>query len=249
MKFTALASLVVVLQCLAIGGQTQAATNGYTEDFTPNNAGWRDTVPNPVDHFLTGGFSNSPYVSITVGSAAPLGNLQPNVNPAANQGRIIFRANGSASGGAFTGNWLAAGITRVDAYLSHSFDAEGFDFDADLHDDMRFYLRMSKQPGQAGVLWSTDVVDFDAGFSLVSFEISATNYNVAGGPGADFVNVMSSVAEFQIGAVANLATPTPIPSVNVDFHLDHISLVPEPSSAVLALGAAIASAFARRRSR
>lgn len=239
----------VALQCLAIGNQSLAATNHYTEDFTSNNAGWTDTASNPIDHVLSGGFGSSPYGSLPAASNPAILNLQPNPNPGANQGRILFRANNSASGGAFTGDWLAAGITRVQAYLSHDFDAEGFDFDADLYDDMRFYLRFSKQPGQAGVIWSSDVVDFDAGFALVNFDINSSTYLIAGSPAATFTSVMSSVAEFQIGAVTNTTTPSATHSVTVDFHVDHVSLVPEPSSVLLALGALFAGAFARRRSR
>jgi MYXO-CTERM domain-containing protein len=238
MKALWVVSSVVSLQLFAFCGQARAVTYGYAEEFASNDAGWRGrTTSQILDHLTTGGVADSGYVShpATASADSPAGSLVANPNPMAAQGLIIFRAGTGASGGAFTGNWLTSGISRVQAYLDHSFAPQ----------DMEYYVRLSRAPGQAAVFFGDRLVDADSGLTLINFEISPDNFSPAGF--ADYPTVLSLVTEFQIGALLRDPVSISDQGTDVDFSLDHVSLVPEPSSGLLALGALAAAAAVRRR--
>jgi hypothetical protein len=228
----------MLLQLVVFTGEARAVTFGYTESFDANDAGWRGrTTSQILDFAATGGVENSGNVShpSTPTADSPAGSLVMNPNPMAAQGLIIFRAGGSASGGAFTGNWLTSGISRVQAYLDHDFAAQ----------DMDFYVRLSRAPGQAAVFFGDTLVDANSGLTLVNFEISPDNFSQAGT--ADYPTVLSSVADFQFGALLHNPVAVDQQGLDVDFSLDGVSLVPEPASLLLAVGALAAATCVRRR--
>jgi PEP-CTERM motif-containing protein len=240
MKVVGVMSSVLSMQLVLLCGQAQAVTFGFTENFNTNDAGWRGrTTGQVLDYLSTGGFDNSGNVShpSTIPADTPAGTLVQNPNPMAASGQIIFRANGSASGGAFTGNWLTSGINRVTAYFDHDFAEQ----------DMDFFVRLSRAPGQAAVFFGDTLVDADTGFTRVDFEITPANFSPAGF--ADYPTVLSSVADFQFGAMLRNAVTPANPGTDVDFSLDRVSLVPEPSSVLLMLGVAAAATAYRRRVR
>ena len=123
----------------------------------------------------------------------------------------------------------------MQAYLDHDFAAQ----------DMDFYVRLSRAPGQAAVFFGDTLVDADSGLTLVNFEISPENFSQAGT--ADFPTVLSSVADFQFGALLRSPVAVDQQGVDVDFGLDGVSLVPEPASFVLAIAAMATATCVRRR--
>jgi hypothetical protein len=143
----------------------------------------------------------------------------------------VFRADPSDSGGAFAGNWLNAGVSHVQAYVRHNFDQF----------PIEFYVRVTNGP--AAVFFADQTVPASDDWQLVNFEISPANLTFAGGT---FNGVLSNVQNFQIGAriqgaVTNPGDPTLL------FDADRVSLVPEPSAMILALGSALVALPRRRR--
>ena len=201
----------------------------YTESFTSDAAGWTGPgTSQALAHFATGGVDDGGYVAHAASN--PAGNYM-----SAAQGGIVFRANMSAnaSGGAFVGNWLDGGVTRVQAYVKHDYDVA----------PVEFYVRVTR--GAAAIFFADSAVAASDDWTLVNFEISEANYE-SGGGAFDFV--LGGVQNFMIGAriPENLATgATP-----VIFSLDEVSLVPEPSSIALLLTTAMCGvSFRRRRDR
>jgi hypothetical protein len=148
-------------------------------------------------------------------------------------GAIVFRADPTDSGGAFAGNWLDAGVSHVQAYLRHNFDQF----------PIEFYVRLTNGP--AAVFFADQTVAASDDWQLVNFEISPANLTFAGGT---FNGVLSNVQNFQIGAriagsVSNPGDPTLL------FDVDQVSLVPEPSTMLMAFTAMFGALPRRRRIR
>jgi hypothetical protein len=143
----------------------------------------------------------------------------------------VFRADPTDSGGAFAGNWLDAGVSRVQAYVRHNFDQF----------PIEFFVRLTNGP--AAVFFADETVPASDDWRLVNFEISPSNFTFAGGT---FNGVLSNVQNFQVGArilgvVTNPGDPTLL------FDADQVSLVPEPSTIVMALAIALGALPWRRR--
>jgi hypothetical protein len=223
------ATSVSLLTALLACTPSWAVTLGYTESFTTSNAGWSGLlVTQPLDHSPTGGVDNGGHVEI-----------QPSTDPAASalggNGPVIFRAPASASGGAFTGNWLTSGISTVQAYFRHSLDLA----------PINIYIRMAGAPGTAGVFFADSQVEQSDGWTLVNFDVTEDNFTVAGGPGTTYTGVLGNVTQFQFGA--QLLTAVDPASTQIHFELDQVSLVPEPSSLLLFTGVASGLMPWRRR--
>jgi hypothetical protein len=223
---------VIAFHSLLSCGTAQAVTYGYTENFTSNDAGWRGLATTQLlDHHLTGGVDDGGYVDIAPANDPQAGSLM------STNGAVLFRANSTASGGAFVGPWLNSGVSKVQAYVRHDLEES----------PINYFVRLPGAPGQAGVFFADSPVDADDDWTLVNFEISPANFTVAGGPGTTFTSVLSNVSNFQIGGQIS---GSPAPTALIHFELDQVSLVPEPASIVVAMGAALAGlAFRRRRSR
>jgi hypothetical protein len=231
---------VVALYGVMLIAPAKAVTVGYTESFTANDAGWRGlSTAQLVDHEASGGVDDGGYIKHIDSALTPAGNFVASPVPGGPSGAIIFRANSSASGGAFTGDYLTPNVTNVYAYLQHDF--------AEL--PVSYYLRLPGAiPGQAAVFFGDQAVPASSGWTRVNFEISPANFSLAGSPGTTFESVLANVPNFQIGA-AIFGTPSPAgAATNVHFGLDQVLIVPEPSSVFLVF-AAVCSALAWGRKR
>lgn len=213
----------------------QALTFPFTENFDSNRAAWEGYGDNiELGHSLTEGVNDSGYVFHSTDV-----NALPNSDQLmGSQGLLLFRANAAdnASGGAFTGNWLAAGVTNVTAYVQHDYE----------HAPIDFFLRITGgNPGAGAVLFDLGVnpiVDTGDNWTRLSFEISEANSMATSG---DFNSVLPNVANFTIGAI--LAQDLSNAGIPISFKLDQVSLVPEPSSILLVLGACVGLLLHRRR--
>jgi hypothetical protein len=240
MKLMLPASFALVLHAAVLCLPATAVTVGYLEDFTTGDAGWRGLATSQlVDHEASGGVNDGAFIKHIDSALTPAGNFVASSTPGGPSGAIIFRANNSASGGAFTGNYLAADVTNVYAYVKHDFTEIPIDF----------YLRLPGAiPGQAAVFFGDQAVPASSGWTRVNFEISPANFSLAGSPGTTFESVLANVPNFQLGA-AIYGTPTPAgAATNIHFGLDQVLIVPEPSSMFLVF-AAVCSALAWGRKR
>jgi hypothetical protein len=216
MKAVFAVSTVLALQVFTLCTPARAVTFGFTEGFTSTDAGWRGiTTTQLLDHHLTGGVDNGGYVDIAPINAVPASSFM------STNGAVVFRAGTTASGGAFAGNWLDAGISTVQAYLRHDLTQT----------PVEFYVRLTNGP--AAVFFADQPVGASDGWTLVNFEISPANFTPAGGT---FAGVLPNVQNFQIGARIT-GTVTDPGTTNLLFDVDQVSLVPEPSTVLIAFGA------------
>jgi hypothetical protein len=206
---------------LAVAAPTSALTFPFTERFSTDTSNWRDSASLPLAHVASGGSDGGGFVSTDFAFE----NLVA--------GPALFRAQDEfgSSSGAFQGDWLAAGVGVLRAYVRH---------DAPVPID--FFVRLATPgnfPGvaielptsvQPGVAWT--LLEFDTRFSnpLLTPEappgMEATFYNAA----------LSNVGHVQIGV--SLPTALMTDPTAYTFDLDQVSIgVPEPSSVPLMFGA------------
>lgn len=149
---------------------------------------------------------------------------------------ILFRAqsNFNSSGGAFVGNWITGGVTKLQFSLRHNVTAP-----------VTFFARIAPDPvtspNPGGVIaltaataanqWTTFTVDIGPSSPFI-YE------------GTTFENVFSAVARLQFGVfvdagTANLAGP-------FTFDIDNVAIIPASSTLSIA-GAGLVLAARRRR--
>lgn len=210
--------LTAAATLLAWAGAASALTVPFTEDFGSDVAGWEDNVNEPLAFQASGGADGSSYAQGTFnfdGFSSSFGG-----------GPVIFRANASdaASGGAFTGDWIAGGVTEIAATVRH-----------DTGEDLEYFLRVATAQNFPGaVLQNVEPTVVPSGeWTRVSWEIPppASLCALEGIP--DCQAALSSVGNFQIGTNA----PSALTSIDQDFEfgIDQVSIVPEPGTASLAL--------------
>jgi hypothetical protein len=219
MKAVLVSSTVLLLQLHTFCDTARALTFPFTESFTSDAADWRGLLASQnVQHHASGGVDNGGFISII-----------PSNDPAASSfagtfGALVFRANSInpvASSGAFSGNWIDAGVSRVHAYIRHNFTEA----------DVEFYVRAVDHPNNspAVAFFAAAPVAASDKWTLVNFEISPDNDTPA--PGTYFT-VLPDVGHMQIGARILGSTST----TSIHFEIDQVSIVPEPSVVLMALG-------------
>ncbi len=221
----------VLLVATALAAPAHAVTLGFTEDFTANSAGWIATDnATALAHNAIGGVDNGGYASVP-------SNNTPQSHQLTGNGVILYRANTLASGGEFIGNWVTSGVTKIQAYVRHNYESL----------PVEFYIRIPSSMGRTGIFFADQLIPASVNdeWSLVNFEITPDNFEVAGADTSTFENVMSAPTAFQIGA--HILSSPPVGGVPVEFAIDRISLVPEPSSLALAFGGILYGFAVRRR--
>jgi len=234
MKATLRVSSVVVLQLIAFCSPANALTFPFTESFTTDAANWQgERAGDVVIHHLTGGADGGGYISIDPDLRRPA------IDFAGTNGTTVFRANSTGSlgsGGAFIGNWLDAGVSRMQAYVKHDFPTS-----------IEMFVRAVDHPlnSPAVAFFASAVVppvtNMENGpWQLVNFEISPDNDTPA--PGTYF-SILDNVGNVQIGARIFGTTSTQL----VNFSIDEVSIVPEPSMVIMILGTVLGTLPSRRR--
>jgi hypothetical protein len=172
----------------------------------------------------SGGAVGSAYIS---GSASVIGT---------GFGTIVFRANdaNNASGDAFVGNWLSAGVTAFSAYVRHNADVA-----------LNFYARFDAGAGRAGS--SVNFLVSPNSWTLLQLPIvneitSFQSYGAAGTGQAAFNTIFGGIQNVQIALAADTANAGK--TVTVD--LDGVSMVPEPTASGLLIAAGAALLASRR---
>ena len=201
------------------------AQSPYTETFDSGAAGWTDGPGNPATD--AGG-----YLSATVDLASF---VPPPVGPGPSTA-VLFRAEAAdnASGGAFVGDYLAAGLNTITFDIRH--DASG---------PLAFALRLATPANFPGAtVVSPVLVDAGPGFTTLSFSLDPSNpFLTYEGFSGSVEDVLSNVGNIQIlGALVDNGPATG----NVTFEIDNVSIVPAPASAML-LGLGGLAAARRRR--
>jgi len=200
----------------------------FTEGFEVNTSNWLSGISQAPNWSATGGAGGSGAI-FTSGTIDTSG-----------FGPIIFRGNNvaTASGGAFVGNWIAAGVAEFRAYVWH-----------DAPVALNFYARFDKGAGSAAS--SNNFLVSPTTWTLLNIPISDSlgnsgqifqSYGAAGPSG--FNSIFSDIKNIQIalGAAQDASTHGQMYTVG----LDSVSIVPEPSTVWL-LGLGLLCLVARRQ--
>jgi hypothetical protein len=194
----------------------------FTEDFSRGNADWYDAAgAAPVGWAPSGGPDGGAFVltSYTVPDPAPP------------MGQIVFRAQDEfgSSGGAFEGNWIAAGVNEFSFFFKH-------DAPAPLGVFARF-AAPANFPGAIGLVFAPVPPGV---WTFLSIPIAPDSPNIVL-EGTSFESVFRNVGHVQIGIL-----PGPeLAGLTLQLKLDKVSIVPAPGA--LPLVAALALACPRRR--
>ena len=206
-------------------GSPAFATVIAVEDFDSDRAGWEGATAGigvnpsatPVDFVSTGGAPGSSPGFITIDFA---------FSDAGMFGATLFRGQSTtnASGGIFSGDYLASGVNEISFYIRHN---AGVDIDLNLR-----VATPQNSPG-FGLLPGTAIPS--GVWSLVTLPVGLDEpfQQQSGTP----TTVLPNVGNLQIGA-SNPFTPGSVGEMTpVTFDLDTftISNVPEPSAVALSL--------------
>jgi hypothetical protein len=219
-------TLTMTAALASLANHSLAASVPFVEGFDTGTSGWLDNASSSLSFVASGG-QDGGYVATQfnfVGSSA------------GGQGPVLFRGNATASGGAFTGNWIIDGVGTLSAWVRH---------DADV--PLTYFARFATPAGFPGAI----AIDFTPvassagpdGWTRIDFAIDPASTQFVSFEGSDFASVFSSVGRVQIG----VSIPAALAGVDrvVRFDLDTVGIAaaaPEPAScaALLALLGALA---------
>ena len=223
---------VTLLAALALHATAAGAlTVPFVEDFESGSAGFEDAVGDPVSFVPTGGADGGGFVRTEFsyfGFSSPFGG-----------GPVIFRAHDSddASGDAFVGDWLAAGVGAVRAFVRH-----------DVPEGLTFFLRVATSFNFPGAVIQGSRATGPGGWQEIVFPIDPAS------PACIGESVSCADALRQVGNV-QFGTDAPAPLVQLDqsftFDLDRVALlpIPEPAAAASLVGGMLGLALLARRGR
>ncbi len=233
MRLTKLGILTVAILLTAV--DLASAVSVYTETFNSDAANWRQNVSaTSVVYNASGGPDSTAYVSSDFAFASA---FSPQV--AVLRGHDAF----NASNDAFVGNWLAADITQLSAYVRHN-----------VPQPMSFFVRLAKSANSPAVSFSFPTPVPTGTWTKLDFDISYSNplrTNESMDTSQTFYDdVLSNIGNVQIGILVpqTLVNGTTTSAV-YRYDLDNIGIVPEPSSFLLSLGGIAALGCVRRRKR
>ncbi len=214
---------------LILVGHASAVTS-FTETFDNDNASWGDPIGSP------GGAGHDAGGFITTsGALADLG-----------QG-VLFRGNGSAgaSGAAFSGNWIADGVSQFSVDVRHNSQVP-----------LSFFARFASPfnfPGATAVRFQP----------VLANQWTTLTFNIADNPafgapnfvtfeGSSFDGVFSNIGRVQVGvSIPDGFENNPALANGVfTFDMDNasVSVIPEPSGVLLAMAGGMLLMLRRRRS-
>ncbi len=220
---------------LLCGAPASALT--FTENFSTDAANWTDgpgngDAGNPTFNWIDGvGSDGDGYLETLAGA----------IN---DPGTILFRATGAngASGGGFTGDWIAGNVTRLSAFVRHDFTVPGVGSPVPVN----FFFRIATGgnfPAAVGIV-PIPVLP-SAGWTEIAMDIDPTNplLVIEGAPAFDFDDVFSNVGNVQVGA----SVPVAFENVPFTSNVDEVSIVPEPSTGLLLGLGVLTLGLGRRR--
>lgn len=231
----AIAGLVAAALVFLTPGRASAVTVPFTEAFATNAAGWViGLVPSGTGSPTwsgSGGVDNGGFISLSR-------TMSTSQFTGLGFGSAMFRGNADAdaSGDAFVGNWLPAGVSAFSAAVRHDAPAA-----------LNMYLRIDVGGGAAA--------------SSVVFSVPSKTWTTIGVPIVDgtssfqsygngtFSSVFSNVQNVQFWLAPNQPAEVLDGVTSYTFGLDNVSAVPEPSAIALAATAlgCVAGIRLRRR--
>jgi hypothetical protein len=200
----------------------------FVETFE-TDAAWTNTDFVAPDFVASGGKDGSSYISTT----------RSFVNSADGDFDVLFRGEPSlipglvpdASGGAFIGNWIDAGVTELSFDIRHN----GFA-------PVNFFARVANAARFPGAIAVAFQPVLPGQWTTITLDMTETSPNFVSFEGQDYASVFTNAGPVQIGIDAGALGGIP---QDFTFDLDNVRIVPTPGTAVaLAFGGVLAS---RRR--
>jgi hypothetical protein len=211
MQIGRLGRAAAVALALALGaGAASALTVPFTEDFTSNVSGWENSANNPLSFVASGGPDGGSYASGTF-------NYFNFVGPFGS-GPVTFRGQDedNASGLAFVGDWLTAGVDTVSIWVRQN-----------TSETLGYFLRVAGTANFPGAVINSTTTVAPNTWTQVTFDIDPDS-PLCFGEGVTCAQALANVAHLQFGTTA----PAALTALNQAFTLDidkiSISAVPEP---------------------
>jgi MYXO-CTERM domain-containing protein len=220
---------LTLIALAATAGHAAAVVVPFTETFE-TTAGWANTDFAEPTLVASGGLDGSSYISTQRSFA----------NSTAGSFEVLFRGEPSlipgitpdASGGAFIGNWIDAGVDNISFDIRHNGVAP-----------VNFFVRVAnvaRFPGAVAVAFQPTLA---GQWTTISLDLSLDSPNFVSFEGADYNAVFSNAGIIQIGIDAGALGGVP---GEFTFELDNVTITPAPGAA-LALVAAGGLVGRRRR--
>lgn len=227
-RLAARSAFATGISLIVSAGVTQAATIPFTEEFSAASNGWVNFSSGAVVHSATGGPDG-----VDDGFISATRNFVSSVN---NDATTFARGHDSlnASGDAFVGNWIAESVTRFSYWIRH-----------DAGVPLTFGTRLASSLNSPGANAIASEVPSGV-WTRIEFDIAAASPQFTSFEGSNFNTVLSSIGNLQL-----TVRPGEFKGVNqvVTFDVDKVSIVPEPSSAVLLAAAVLVCAIVATKSR
>ncbi|MCL4684883.1 PEP-CTERM sorting domain-containing protein [Myxococcota bacterium] len=215
---------------LSAGTASALTTLPFTEDFATDVAGWEDSFGAPLAFQPSGGPDGSSFASSDFnffGFSSAFGG-----------GPVTFRGNDSddASGDAFVGDWLAAGVQQVSVFVRQETGV-----------DLTVFLRVATAFNFPGAVFDNPTLVPSGQWTQLNFDIDP-NSPLCTGEAVTCAEALANVGNLQFGTSAPLALTEVDQAFLLGLDQVTITAVPEPgTTGLLATGLAGLAALGRRR--
>ncbi len=221
--------MLTVVALASLAGQASAVVVPFTETFD-TTAGWSNTDFAEPTLVGSGGLDGSSYISTQRSFA----------NSSAGSFEVLFRGEPSlipgllpdASGGAFIGNWIDAGVDNISFDIRHNGVAP-----------VNFFVRVANVNRFPGAIAVAFQPTFAGQWTTISLDLSPDSPNFVSFEGADYNAVFANAGIIQIGIDAGVLGGIP---GDFTFDLDNVTITPAPGAAFALLGACGLAARRRR---
>lgn len=218
-------ALVAIGSSMALGAPALAVENPFNEGFDADASAWLSAAFGPLDFVASGALDGSSYVST----------LFNFVGSADQEDRVVMRGHDDfdASGDAFVGDWLGAGVATL-----------SFDIRHDAGVPITIFSRVATSGNFPAAVALTETSVPSGQWTTIMFDVEPSSW-ILEFPMGGFGGVFGVVGNVQIGA----RTPTELAGVDqgVQFDLDNVAIVPAPGTGLA--GLALLGGAMRRRTR
>ena len=217
---------------LGVFTTVHAATTPFTEDFSADVADWQDSGSFPLTFVGAGGPDGSSYASTDFAFSSGGGS--------GGSSAVLFRGHdeygsSGSSGGAFEGNWISDGVEKVNAFVRHNASVP-----------LNYFVRGSGPfnfPGAVAVSFAPVMPNV---WTEITFDVTGSSPQFVSYEGSDHGTVFSNVGHVQLGV--SIPSGFETNPTSFTFDLDQVSIVPEPTTSLLA-GLAFSMCCVRGRRR
>ncbi|RMH29483.1 MAG: hypothetical protein D6693_01885 [Planctomycetota bacterium] len=219
-----------LVAAIAIAAPAAAVTLPAAETFSTDAANWRDAFSSPLTWVSAGSHDGSAYASASF-------NFVNSVVGGQDPALIRAEASANASGGAFNGDWIAAGADTFSFFFRHNAPTP-----------LQVFARFASPfnfPGAIALEFAPAAPNV---WTEITFSIDPLSPQFLTFEGSDFNSVFSNVGNLQFGVIVNNTLAGLDQSFTFD--IDTITLsgtaVPAPGAAALLVLAGLAAPRRRR---